>query len=342
MPAEWESHKATWMAWPHNLDTWPVQLEEVVRIWVEIIREIGHEEEVRLLVQDEREQAEATRRLSAGRASLERVSLFRVPTVDVWIRDYGPTFITGQRGDAPLAFNDWIFNAWGRKYETYLEDDVVAREMKRILGIPVFEHEIVLEGGSIDVNGQGSCLTTEQCLLHPNRNPRMGRSEIEKVVGDSLGIDHFIWLGEGIAGDDTDGHIDDIARFVNAGTVICALTDDTGDENYAPLHENYERLQSAKDQDGRKLSVIPFPLPGRLRYGGVRLPASYANFYIANGVVLVPTYNHENDGPAVGILRELFPGRRVVGIPCAPLVVGLGAIHCVTQQEPAEALLVQA
>lgn len=300
-----------------------------------MVRAIAHQERVCLLVNDGRSQAEAAERLSRAGTALDRVSFFAIPTVDVWIRDYGPTFITRKEGGTSLALNDWVFNGWGRKYKGYLEDDSVAREMKRLLDAPVFEHSVVLEGGSIDVNGRGTCLTTEQCLLNPNRNPHMDRNAIERLLGDSLGIDHFIWLGEGIAGDDTDGHIDDIARFVDPTTVVCALTGDSGDENYAPLRDNYERLQEAMDQDGRKLCVVPLPLPGRVAYDGTRLPASYANFYIANGAVLVPTYNHENDRQAVGILSDLFPGRKVLGIPCAPLVIGLGAIHCVTQQEPA-------
>lgn len=334
MPAEWEPHRATWLAWPHNLETWPKQLELVKEIWTKMIRAISLEEEIRLLVNDERAQAEATKRLSSVRAVMKHVRIYRVPTVDVWIRDYGPTFITRRGVEGKLAFIDWAFNAWGQKYESYVQDDRVAKEIAALLRIPVFKPGIVLEGGSIDVNGCGTCLTTEQCLLNPNRNPRLGRSEIERALRDYLGVDHFVWLGEGIVGDDTDGHIDDIARFVNPTTVVCALEEDSKDKNYAPLQENYERLQDATDQDGKKLTVVPLPLPGRVGQKGMRLPASYANFYIANGTVLVPTYNHSKDAAALAILGNLFPDRKVVGIPCGPLVVGLGAIHCVTQQEP--------
>ena len=334
MPAEWEPHRATWLAWPHNLETWPKQLELVKEIWTKMIRAISLEEEIRLLVNDERAQAEATKRLSSVRTVMKHVSIYRVPTVDVWIRDYGPTFITRRGVEGKLAFIDWVFNAWGQKYQSYVQDDRVAKEIAALLRIPVFKPGIVLEGGSIDVNGCGTCLTTEQCLLNPNRNPRLGRSEIERALRDYLGVDHFVWLGEGIVGDDTDGHIDDIARFVNPTTVVCAIEEDSKDKNYAPLQENYERLQDATDQDGKKLTVVPLPLPGRVGQEGMRLPASYANFYIANGTVLVPTYNHSNDAAALGILGDLFPDRKVVGIPCGSLVVGLGAIHCVTQQEP--------
>jgi len=335
MPAEWEPHKATWLSWPHNLETWSDQLDLVKEVWVEMARAVSCEEEVRLLVNDEQAQAEAKRRLMRAGAVMEHVFVCEIPTVDVWIRDYGPTFITRKGAEHSLACNDWVFDAWGGKYESYMQDDKVAKEIGKLLGVPVFELEMILEGGSIDVNGCGTCLTTEQCLLNPNRNPHLDRSEIERIVGDHLSVDHFIWLGRGIAGDDTDGHVDDIARFVNPTTVVCALEEDPRDENYAPLRENYERLQGATDQDGKRLTVVPVPLPGRLVHEGTRLPASYVNFYIANGIVLVPTYNHPHDRQALGILQEFFPGRRILGIPCVSLVIGLGAIHCVTQQEPA-------
>ncbi|MBI2986517.1 MAG: agmatine deiminase family protein [Deltaproteobacteria bacterium] len=335
MPAEWEPHRATWLAWPHNLETWPDQLESVKQIWPQMIRAISPAEEVCLVVNDEREQEEIIARIRDGGAAMEHVSVYKIPTVDVWIRDYGPTFITRRGEEDRLAFNDWIFNAWGCKYESYTQDDSVAKQIAGLLRVPVFDQGVVLEGGSIDVNGKGSCLTTEQCLLNPNRNPHLGRSGTQKVLREGLGVDHFIWLGEGIVGDDTDGHIDDIARFVSPTTIVCALEENPKDENYVLLRENYDRLLAARDQDGKKLDIVPLPMPGPVVYEGARLPASYANFYIANGVVLVPTYNHPNDRSALGILREIFPERKVIGILCAPLVAGLGAIHCVTQQEPA-------
>lgn len=334
MPAEWEPHGATWLAWPQSQENWPDPLEKVQQIWVEMAKAISENERVCLTVGDERAELEATKRLTEAGAVIENVSLYRIPTVDVWIRDYGPTFVTRKGGDRHLAFNDWIYNAWGRKYESFIQDDEVANEIARLLPVPVFAPEIVLEGGSIEVNGCGTCLTTEQCLLNPNRNPHLGRKEIETVLRDHLGVDHFIWLGDGIVGDDTDGHIDDIARFIDPTTVVCELEQDSTDENYRPLMENYERLQGARDQEGNRLSLVALPMPGPVVFEENRLPASYANFYIANGVVLVPTYDHVNDNLALGILRELFPTRRVLGIPCRALVVGLGAIHCVTQQEP--------
>jgi agmatine deiminase len=314
-------------------------LELVKKVWVQMVCAVSLEEEVRLLMNDERSQADATRRLREAGAAMERVSFYRIPTVDVWIRDYGPTFITKAEGEESLAFVDWIFNAWGQKYECYAEDDRVAKEIALLLRAPVFEPGMVLEGGSIDVNGCGTCVTTKQCLLNPNRNPDLDQGQIEQALKDHLGVEHLIWLGQGIVGDDTDGHIDDIARFVNATTVVCALEENPKDENYKLLRQNYERLQAAEDQDGRKLTVVPLPMPGQVNYEGSRLPASYANFYIANSLVLVPTYDDPNDGLALGILSDLFPDRKVLGIPCRPLVAGLGAIHCVTQQEPAVAVL---
>jgi agmatine deiminase len=334
MPAEWSPHEATWLAWPHNHETWPTQLEQVRDVWIEMIGALSPHERVCLLVNDEKTRRDVASRLKKYGALLENVSILEIPTVDVWMRDYGPTFVTGNNPDAPLALNDWVFNGWGGKYKNYEQDERVAKALASILGIPVFEHPMVLEGGSIEVNGEGICLTTEQCLLNKNRNPHMSRSDVEQSLKDSLGVNQIIWLGEGIAGDDTDGHIDDIARFVNPTTVVCIVESDPNDENYAVLQDNYERLKAARDHDGRKLATVTLPSPGPRVYAGSRLPASYANFYIANGVVLVPTFNDPRDRDALGLLQELLPERKVVGIPCNAVIAGLGAIHCVTQQQP--------
>jgi agmatine deiminase len=335
MPAEWACHRATWLSWPHNIETWPTQLEKVREIWVQIITALSSREEVNLLVNDETTERDVTGRLRSARAAMTNISLLQIPTVDVWMRDYGPTFVTRPSQQSPLAFNDWIFNGWGGKYKAYEEDDGVARAMASLLNLPVFSHQVVLEGGSIEVNGRGTCLTTEQCLLNPNRNPQMNRAEIEQFLKNSLGVFHVIWLGDGIVGDDTDGHVDDIARFVNATTVICIVESNSRDDNYRCLQENFERLGDAKDQDGKKLDVVTLPCPAPVFYQGSRLPASYANFYIANEVVLVPVFDDPNDKHALGILQELFPERKVIGLRCNEVVAGLGAIHCVTQQAPA-------
>jgi agmatine deiminase len=334
MPAEWAPHRATWLSWPHNLETWPTDLEKVREIWIQMVAILAPYERVCLLVNDARTEQEVTARLTAAGAPPD-VTLLRIPTIDVWMRDYGPTFVTRNSHDAPLALNDWIFNGWGGKYQTYQEDERVARAIAERLNVPVFDHEIVLEGGSIEVNGAGVCLTTEQCLLNRNRNPHLSRQEIEQYLKSSLGVSQVIWLGDGIVGDDTDGHIDDIARFVNPTTVVCIVETNSRDDNYRPLQENYERLQRAKDPFGRSLELVRLPCPSPVNFENIRLPASYANFYIANEVVLAPVFDDPNDARAMGILQELFPARKVIGLRCNEVVAGLGAIHCVTQQEPA-------
>ncbi len=287
-----------------------------------------------LLVNNEGAEKDAIAKIRATGADLGHVVISRIPTVDVWIRDYGPTFITRKQGGNKVGLNNWVFNAWGRKYDTYLDDDSVAGNIAALLQLPVFEPGLILEGGSIEVNGYGTCMSTNQCLLNPNRNPHLKREDIEQTLRDHLGVRHFIWLDHGILGDDTDGHIDNLARFVNPTTVVCALEENPKDENYPSLRKNYELLQGAKDQDGAGLKVIPLPMPGRVMYRGTRLPASYANFYIGNVAVLVPQYRHPNDRRVVELLSSLFPERKVVGIDCSPLIHGQGAIHCVTQQQP--------
>src|SRR5215510_9610746 len=287
MPAEWEPHTATWLAWPHNTVTWPNQLAQVQDIFLRMIAAVHEHETVHLLVPDTATAAAVREHLHRSGVIPTRVVLHERPTADAWLRDSGPIFLTAMGAPQPVAISDWQFNAWGGKYTDLLADNDLPQYIAAFLNIPRFESSIVLEGGSIDVNGRGSCLTTEQCLLNPNRNPHMQRSDLERCLHDYLGVRHVIWLGQGIAGDDTDGHVDDIARSVD-------------------------------------------PPSGRL-------PASYANFYIANGVVLVPTYDHPNDRRALTILQQVFPDRRVLGLPCEPLVWGLGAIHCVTQQQPASA-----
>ena len=335
MPAEWAPHRATWLSWPHNRETWPTFLERVRDVWVQMVCALAPYEEVCLLVNDESARQDVSERLRKAGALMENVKLLTIPTIDVWMRDYGPTFLTRDSDFAPLAANDWIFNGWGGKYKAYEEDDQVARRIAPLLKIPVFEHDIILEGGSIEVNGAGTCLTTEQCLLNQNRNPRLSRGDIEQRLGDSLNVSHFVWLGEGIVGDDTDGHIDDIARFVDSTTVVCVLEADSRDGNYILLRDNYERLKTATDQNGKKLSVATLPCPAPIAYDGARLPASYANFYIANEVVLAPIFDDPHDATALGILQDLFPRRKIAGLRCNEVVAGLGAIHCVTQQEPA-------
>jgi len=335
MPAEWEPHAATWLAWPHNLDTWPGKFSPVPQIYVEMIRALYQYEPVNLCVNDAQSAAHARHLLTQAGVDVDRVIFHEIPTNDTWARDHGPIFLTRlQGGRTELVVTDWIFNSWGEKYGPWDLDDVVPQKIAAHFGLVVFEPGIVLEGGSIDVNGRGTLLTTEACLLNPNRNPSLTRTDIEDYLRAYLGVTKVLWLGEGITGDDTDGHIDDLARFVDPTTVVCAVEDDPADANYALLRDNFVRLQSMTDQEGRPLRVIPLCMPGPIEYEGRPLPASYANFYIANGVVLVPTYAHPNDQRALATLQDLFPARRTIGIPCTDLVWGLGAIHCVTQQQP--------
>ena len=334
MPAEWEPHAATWLAWPHNADTWPGDLEQVRFTWVEMIRALTGAERVELLVNDGASEAAAATVLRRGGVDPRGVAFRRIATVDVWIRDYGPTFIARAAPAGRLALVNWRFNAWGVKYPDYVADDAVPLRINESLGLPVFTPGIVLEGGAIDVNGAGLCLATEECLLNPNRNLSLGREEIESLLHSALGIHRVLWLPAGMAGDDTDGHVDNLARFVDAGTVVCVVEPDPEDENHAALQENYRCLESAVDPSGRRLSVVPLPQPDPVTAGGSRLPASYANFYIANGVVLVPLYGGPRDRVALDTLADLFPRHRVAGIDARALIAGLGGIHCVTQQQP--------
>ena len=331
MPAEWEPHEATWLSWPHKAESWPGAFEPVPGIFVEIARLLAQSELVRINVADEERAAEVRALLLRGGVDLAAVRFHLIPTDDSWVRDHGPIYVV--RGGERAIIN-WGYNAWGGKYPPYNLDDQVPARIAAESGEQVFTPGIVMEGGSLDVNGRGTLLTTEACLLNPNRNPELSRGEIEGYLRDYLGVSRILWLGDGIVGDDTDGHVDDLTRFVTADTVVTALEEDPADENYRPLRENHERLRTMTDQDGRGLRVVTLPMPGPVYFDGQRLPASYANFYIANRAVLVPTYRHANDARALHILQDLFPDRSVVGIDCTHLVWGLGAIHCVTQQQP--------
>ena len=335
MPAEWEPHAATWLAWPHKEESWPGNFVPIPGVWVEMVRALAPHEHVNILVDDDAAAATARRLLHAAQVSADAVTLHVIPTNDAWARDHGPTFITRPAdGRTELAAIDWIYNAWGGKYPPWDLDDVVPQKIAELLGLRLFAPGIVLEGGSIDVNGRGTLLTTEACLLNPNRNKHLTRAQIEQYLTDYLGVRHILWLGDGIAGDDTDGHIDDLTRFVDPTTVVTVLEGNPCDENYDRLQANYERLQHMTDQDGRALRVLTLPMPAAVYYDGQRLPASYANFYIANGVVLVPVFDDPHDAVALQALQDVFPRRRIVGIQARELVWGLGAFHCVTQQQP--------
>jgi agmatine deiminase len=335
MPAEWEPHAATWLTWPHNRNSWPDAFEPIPGIWVRLVAALAPGEHVHILVNDDQAAHEVRALLHAATVAPERVTLHLVPSNDAWARDHGPTFLTRQAGDRiELAAVDWEYNAWGGKYPPWELDARVASRIAEIAGARIFKPGIVLEGGSIEVNGSGTVLTTESCLLHPNRNPHLDRKEIEAYLRAYLGVRHVLWLADGIVGDDTDGHIDDLARFVDRTTVVTVIEEDPNDDNHAVLRDNHERLQAMTDQDGRPLRVVPLPMPRPQLHDGHRMPASYANFYIGNRVVVVPTFDDPADAAALQTLQALFPDRQVVGIYSRELVWGLGAFHCITQQQP--------
>jgi agmatine deiminase len=332
MPAEWEKHDAIWLSWPYDPTTFPSRVDKAEEIYVQIVKQIHQSEHVNLLVKDKNMKQKATHMFRKEDIDLNKVCFFQFDYADVWFRDYGPTFVVNAKRE--LAMVHWIFNSWGEKYDELLKDNQIAPCINQKIRLRCFEPGIVLEGGSIDVNGQGTVLTTEQCLLNKNRNPNLRREEIEAYLKNYLGVSHIVWLKKGIVGDDTDGHVDDLARFVNPSTVVCAYEEDKDDENYAVLKENYEFLLKSVDQEGKKLNIVKLPMPGIVGNAEKRLPASYANFYIGNEVVLVPIFEHDNDKSALSIIQEQFPDRRAVGVNCVNLVYGLGSIHCITQQQP--------
>jgi agmatine deiminase len=333
MPAEWAKHEAIWLSWPHDPITFPSGVDKVEETYLQIIKLIHKDEYVNLFVKDNEMQKKTSKLFKVRNIDLDKIRFFQFDYADVWFRDYGPIFLLNGSGE--LAMVHWNFNSWGQKYEELLKDAEIPNVINSKLHLRYFEPGIVLEGGSIDVNGEGTVLTTQQCLLNKNRNPELGKERIERYLQDYLGVGHVIWLCNGIAGDDTDGHIDDLARFVNPSTVVCAYEENTSDENSEALRKNYEILCQSTDQNGEKLKVIKLPTPGNIKYDGDRLPASYTNFYIGNHTVLVPTFRSENDETALSILRQQFPDRKVVGVDCTDLVCGFGAIHCISQQQPA-------
>ncbi|MES2124770.1 MAG: agmatine deiminase family protein [Gemmatimonadota bacterium] len=332
MPAEWARHRGTWLSWPHRESSWPGNFDPVPGVVAEMVRHLSPGEEVHINVADAQMEADARGVLASAAVTTGNVFFHHHPTNDAWCRDHGPIFV--QRGSEQLIL-DWGYNAWGGKYPPYDLDDVIPSRIAAEFGIPVAHPGMILEGGSIDVNGAGTLLTTEACLLNPNRNPDLSREAIESTLRDWLGVRHILWLGDGIVGDDTDGHIDDIARFTDERTVVTVVEEDPADENYALLQDNLHRLESMSDQDGMPLRVVTLPMPHAVVYDDQRLPASYANFYIGNEVVLLPAYDPPRDRVAQATLQALFPTRRVIPIECTELIWGLGAFHCLTQQWPA-------
>jgi agmatine deiminase len=347
MPAEWAPHEATWLAWPHNRSDWPGKFEPIPYVYAEIVRNLARGERVEIVVKDEEHEAKAREVLKLTNILAEsgkNVRFHRWLTNRGWLRDSGPIFVTRKSKQNPVALNNWRFNAWA-KYGNWKLDNEIPSHIENLIRIPSFEptlpvrgreRRVVLEGGSIDVNGRGTLITTEECLLSDiqQRNPGLSREDIELIFERYLGVKNVIWLERGIVGDDTHGHVDDITRFVGANTIVTAYEEDRGDPNHEILRENYKRLARAKDQDGEPLRVVKIPMPAPVVYRDQRLPASYANFYIANGRVLVPVFNDPNDRVALNTLAELMPKHKITPIYCGDLVWGLGTIHCMTQQQP--------
>ena len=347
MPAEWERHRATWMVWPHNRADWDTKMSAAEWSYVEIIRHLVGGERVAVLFQDRTTELRAVRRLKQSGVDLQQIDRCRIATNRSWIRDSGPIFVRRQlsKGKAEIAVTDWGFNGWAR-YRAWQLDNSVPRRVSRRLGVRRFDamlptrkgfRSVVLEGGSIDVNGCGLMLATEECLLGlvQIRNPALKRADLERVFADYLGVQKVLWLNQGIIGDDTHGHVDDVARFVSKDTVVAAIESDPSDENHKRLKDNFRRLKLMTDQRGRPLRIVKIPMPSPLYFEEKRLPASYLNFYVGNRCVLVPTFNDLRDRRALAVLARLFPEREVIGIHAVDLVLGLGTIHCLTQQEPA-------
>lgn len=339
MPAEWENHAATWLSWPHQKEDWPCKFQPIPWVYAEIIRHIAAHEVVKLVIPSNEHKVKIRKILQSSGVLLKNVQFFVARTNRSWIRDYGPIYITAEKGHKALL--DFRFNAWA-KYSNWKNDDAIPGLVSKKFKTPSMQPNwggvrAVLEGGSIDVDGLGTMLTTEECLLSKiqERNPGFGRKDYEELFHRYLGINKVVWLNRGIAGDDTHGHVDDLARFVSPAKVLLAVEEDRKDENYEHLQENFQKLKNATDARGKKIEVIPLPMPAPVVFEGQRLPASYANFYIANGIVLVPTFNDPKDRIALNIIAEHFPGRKVVGIHSVDLVWGLGTLHCLSQQEPA-------
>ena len=337
MPGEWEEHASSWFSWPRPEGiSFPDRYDSIPPVYAQVIRHLVQGEDVNINVWNT--DMELTVRGILGRhgVPLERVHFHHFPAYEPWCRDHGPVFLVRDYGGhRERAVVDWAYNAWGNKYPPYDLDDAIPQQVAELRGLPLFTPGMVLEGGSIDVNGTGTLLTTESCLLHPNRNPTLDQTEIARYLREYLGVEKIIWLGEGIVGDDTDGHVDDLARFINPSTIVTVVEDDIEDANYPALQENLRRLRLARDHNDRLFNIVKLPMPRMVEHGGQRLPASYANFYIANKVVLVPTFRDANDRSVVETLQQHFPDRKVVGLDSTDLIWGLGSFHCISQQEPA-------
>jgi len=334
-PAEFGPHRATWLSWPHKEASWPGKIETIFSPYSRFIKELTAEEEVCINVKDAAMESFAIKHLDSAGVDMGRVHFFLHPTNDAWCRDHGPAFLINPAADRKKIIVDWNYNAWGNKYPPFELDDVIPTLIGKALGLPVYHPGIIMEGGSVDFNGKGTLITSTCCLLNKNRNPHLSQAEIETCLMDFYGVEQVLWVKEGIVGDDTDGHIDDTVRFVNEDTVITVIEENRQDPNYGLLQENLSDLKKMRLLSGKQLNIVELPMPEDVIYEDQRLPASYANFYIANGSVIVPTFRSPRDETALRIIESCFPSRRIVGIDSTDIIWGLGSFHCLSQQEPA-------
>ena len=333
-PAEFAKHNATWLSWPHKEASWPGKIEWIYPIYCQFIKFVAEGEKVNINVVDEAMKNKAMDHLQKAGADVANIQFFNHPTNDAWCRDHGPAFLINPKAEQKKIILDWGYNAWGGKYPPFDLDDNIPTLVGDRYKIPVVYPGIVMEGGSVDFNGKGTLLTTTSCLLNPNRNPQLNQQQIEAYLQNYYGVSNILWLGDGIVGDDTDGHIDDITRFVNEDTVVTVVEKNKHDENYAPLQENLKLLSKMKLENGKALNVIELPMPSPVVYDEQRLPASYANFYMSNKYVIVPTYRDKQDDRALDILQKCFSDRKVIGLDSWDIIWGLGSFHCLSQQEP--------
>ncbi len=333
-PAEFAKHTATWLSWPHKEASWPGKIETIYPVYAEFIKRVAEGEIVNINVVDEAMKKKALGHLQAVNADLSKVNFFMHPTNDAWCRDHGPAFLLNPKADHKKVIVDWGYNAWGGKYPPFDLDDNIPTLIAKHYNIPVYYPGIVMEGGSVEFNGEGTVLTTTSCLLNENRNPHLNQKQIEEYLYNYYGVQHILWLGDGIVGDDTDGHIDDLTRFVDADTVITVVEQNKNDENYEPLIDNLKKLKTLRLQNGKQLNIVELPMPSAIVYDDMRLPASYANFYISNKYVVVPTFRDKNDDKALDILQQCFKHRQVIGLDSVDIIWGLGSFHCLSQQEP--------
>jgi agmatine deiminase len=334
-PAEFSRHDATWLSWPHKEASWPGKIKSIYPVYAEFIKLVAEGEQVNINVLDEAMKQEALRYLSSASADIKKINFFIHPTNDAWCRDHGPAFVINPRAEIKKLVIDWGYNAWGGKYPPFELDDNIPTLIANHYNIPVIYPGIIMEGGSVEFNGRGTVITTTSCLLNTNRNPQLTQKQIESYLHNYYGVENILWLGDGIIGDDTDGHIDDLTRFVNDNTVVTVVEENSKDENYDILQENLKLLSRLRLEDGKQINVVELPMPAAVVYDDIRLPASYANFYIANKYVIVPTFRDKNDDRALQILQSCFPDRKVVGLDSWDIIWGLGSFHCLSQQEPA-------